>query len=1773
MQSAPGRLRAPHGLYPPPPAVLSNNHINVLLGAPFDTRDEELLAYHVSLIKALSLRLNESTVFFFYNARAGKTAFPLYVQALRYYAHPDGMVQTAVRTTVLNVCRVPEPSVRAFITSGPRLHFWDRLAWTAAAHVVNMNQRLAELMAASKGWELRFHTATGTAGDGGGPVGPPPPPLIGTCAHYTLRAFSTRQGAAAAMSTAMSAIGDSAQSLSDLLFFIGDVLSLDIPTLSKVLTSALMRRLVRPLLLHSLAGAHAIISARMHKAPAAQAAASPRGKGHLPRLRSMAAFHGLQVTALAAAADGVPAKVRTCPDVAAPWLDAGSRAAAASAAGGAAQFSAHPVGMAPPPPTRALVLDSALTLSVLTQLLHACPMPALGEPLAEAVLNEPLRPQGQWTQEACVAAAQGASGRPPAEWVAGEPGRDDVRVTLPPLQHPVTIAFNYSAGRQSRQDDGSGGGGGEEGSSVSRSLFGDEGGSGGRSTPRHRASGSGGSSTQEAMGGHSVGSQHMTEPAATGRDVLLQLMRLPDSRVASAATGLLWMLAHSGGDGGLAGSAAGPAEDGGEEEGAAMLSPRAMQSPLGAVLTGVVRDRVPFYPSPWSNAADAGDVRCVAMRTLQEAGLHWRGRSRAGLLLTSLTQEASSGEAGSTPKAAGAAPADAPVEATPQQVTVQAADDPLSGPVQSDVALPEPPPPLSSPPHRSRSQSAGVAAHGSSPADSDGGLRHRAATDGAEPSGSAALQAHSVGAGEEGCGAGLATGGASFATGTSMGSAVEGAVEGVLGDEASPRASAATSSANEDDASTVGEWGVRPFVEGASVYSLGGGSRADGTSTLGGRSECSFRLPSLPRGPSRPGRMALSSLVAATAKVYEGVDGARQQVLDALLASLTLVQRQQRRRSDALASLAGMPGAGRRLHAPPPPGPFAASRHIVSAISRLTLPASLDTAVHVARLHRAGAVLAGLLAAARGDSRRPSNPSLRSPGRGTATSLGTLSVGSPLAASMPAQSPSSTAGTPGVAPLPEKFAPAVAVLREEVAAASASSAPSPPLVRAQVHALLHAVCVSTGFLRNVLRHPELVGGVPNFMLLLDWAVASYLESKEYSDATAALHCVTPLARAVASAHATAASMGRAGPELDLQSVDLVSVPVEVQALSPATIPMLVSSAPGASTAAPELWQHSLVKQAQSSTALWAWCEQGVVRYTGARGAARLPLPQTASKRSPVRVPSPTKPLEAQAGEATAGDAAEAVATAVLADAFSPRAEQPPPAQPPRPGGLGQSPKRPWEAHMRSTAPAPSPLSPGDSAARMLEQGKAAYAARVSIVDLMRQVPLGNRCAASPQEAVLVHASRLLLYRQLLLVTLGQGRVWWEPGAVQHMLTALGGASTALPFPTPLGRWHNPSGPMPSRRTHAIPDAGELAAHLQSAVDAAVTTDASPRSLASTTSTSTARHPHRRMFSRVKAGTASDAGSTGGSRGQAPPPHERAASWAGSFSSRPRAGSDGTAASVDTAGVAESAPPAKVILGDSLLAGLSHGPGTPTEGDAVDVSTMYATRVLVVVEALLPPPGMRVGDGGGRDAGGAVGDVPGPRIVVLGKVSPALQLVLGLTAEHLILIKPGKPAQPAPARAPGGHLRNPHHNAFARRRTGSGGAAAAKNSTEQQWIALSVLPLHLLSVRWHENAPRCLELHCPGLGHVPLMGHLRSSAFSIVRDFACTVECGGPEAALTLLRRLQHAASAALARRHSSIVRLVSDAEYIAASDICVDAHGVAERWLQAGLGEALEHAA
>lgn len=50
-----------------PDYLLSNNHVNSIIVHKFDFSDEEIMAYYISFLKTLSLKLNNHTVHFFYN--------------------------------------------------------------------------------------------------------------------------------------------------------------------------------------------------------------------------------------------------------------------------------------------------------------------------------------------------------------------------------------------------------------------------------------------------------------------------------------------------------------------------------------------------------------------------------------------------------------------------------------------------------------------------------------------------------------------------------------------------------------------------------------------------------------------------------------------------------------------------------------------------------------------------------------------------------------------------------------------------------------------------------------------------------------------------------------------------------------------------------------------------------------------------------------------------------------------------------------------------------------------------------------------------------------------------------------------------------------------------------------------------------------------------------------------------------------------------------------------------------------------------------------------------------------------------------------------------------------------------------------------------------------------------------------------------------------------------------------------------------------------------
>jgi protein CLEC16A len=93
-------IAAPSALY----YLLSCDRVNAVITHHFDFSDEELMAYYVSFLKTLSLKLDASTVQFYFNDETQE--FPLYTEAVKFFNHGEGMVRVAVRTITLAVFKV-----------------------------------------------------------------------------------------------------------------------------------------------------------------------------------------------------------------------------------------------------------------------------------------------------------------------------------------------------------------------------------------------------------------------------------------------------------------------------------------------------------------------------------------------------------------------------------------------------------------------------------------------------------------------------------------------------------------------------------------------------------------------------------------------------------------------------------------------------------------------------------------------------------------------------------------------------------------------------------------------------------------------------------------------------------------------------------------------------------------------------------------------------------------------------------------------------------------------------------------------------------------------------------------------------------------------------------------------------------------------------------------------------------------------------------------------------------------------------------------------------------------------------------------------------------------------------------------------------------------------------------------------------------------------------------------------------------------------------------
>uniref|UniRef100_A0A1I8I7J0 DDE_Tnp_1_7 domain-containing protein n=1 Tax=Macrostomum lignano TaxID=282301 RepID=A0A1I8I7J0_9PLAT len=117
--------------------LLSNNHVNSIICQKFDFNDEEVMAYYISFLKTLSLKLNKHTIHFFYNEHTND--FALYTEAIKFFNHPESMVRIAVRTITLNVYRVDDKAMMRYIREKSAGPYFSNLVWVMGSHALEMD--------------------------------------------------------------------------------------------------------------------------------------------------------------------------------------------------------------------------------------------------------------------------------------------------------------------------------------------------------------------------------------------------------------------------------------------------------------------------------------------------------------------------------------------------------------------------------------------------------------------------------------------------------------------------------------------------------------------------------------------------------------------------------------------------------------------------------------------------------------------------------------------------------------------------------------------------------------------------------------------------------------------------------------------------------------------------------------------------------------------------------------------------------------------------------------------------------------------------------------------------------------------------------------------------------------------------------------------------------------------------------------------------------------------------------------------------------------------------------------------------------------------------------------------------------------------------------------------------------------------------------------------------------------------------------------------------
>ncbi|CAK7345674.1 unnamed protein product [Dovyalis caffra] len=206
-------LKSEHAIY----YIFSNEHINFLITYTFDFRNEELLSYYISFLRAISGKLDKNTISLLVKTQnvgwalvgcklfklEEVVSFPLYVEAIRFAFHEENMIRTAVRALTLNVYHVGDESVNRFVVMAPHADYFSNLLTFFRKQCIDLSGLVSETLKNPE-------------------------------------------------SDTTTVILNAVDEIEDNLYYISDVISAGIPDVGRLITDNILQLLILPLLLPSL---------------------------------------------------------------------------------------------------------------------------------------------------------------------------------------------------------------------------------------------------------------------------------------------------------------------------------------------------------------------------------------------------------------------------------------------------------------------------------------------------------------------------------------------------------------------------------------------------------------------------------------------------------------------------------------------------------------------------------------------------------------------------------------------------------------------------------------------------------------------------------------------------------------------------------------------------------------------------------------------------------------------------------------------------------------------------------------------------------------------------------------------------------------------------------------------------------------------------------------------------------------------------------------------------------------------------------------------------------------------------------------------------------------------------------------------------------------------------------------------------------------------------------------------------------------------------------